>query len=93
MAVYLKGAVVNYYEEERVNINEWAERNAANNLKDLLIEQFTLDSTKDVWYDDYLNCHQGITESVEKYSNRFKKLHKKWIHLIEYQQLTLSTSF
>src|SRR6266540_949381 len=51
--------------------------NAANNLKDLLIERFASDSTKDVWYGDYLNCRQGITESVEEYGNRFKKLQKK----------------
>ncbi len=47
------------------------------NLKDLLITLFTLDSTKDVQYDDYLNCQQSIIESVDKYSNRFKKFHKK----------------
>src|SRR6266540_1601825 len=51
--------------------------NAANNLKDLLIERFASDSTKDVWYGDYLNCRQGITESVEEYGNCFKKLQKK----------------
>jgi len=73
----LRGATANYYEEERVNINGWAGGNAANNLKDLLIARFALDSAKNVWYDDYLNCRQGTTESVEEYSNHFKKLHKK----------------
>ena len=38
VAAYLKGAAANYYEEESANINGWAEGNAANNLKDLLIE-------------------------------------------------------
>ncbi len=51
--------------------------NATNNLRDLLIERFASDSTKDVWYGDYLNCRQGITETVEEYSNRFKKLQKR----------------
>ncbi len=32
---------------------------------------------KDVWYGDYLNCRQGITETVEEYGNRFKRLQKK----------------
>ena len=42
-----------------------------------MIARFASDSIKDVWYDDYLNCRQGITESVEEYGNRFKKLQKK----------------
>ena len=37
IAAYLKGAVADYYEEEHANINAWVDRNAANNLKDLLI--------------------------------------------------------
>src|SRR6266540_6673443 len=77
VAAYLRGAAADYYEEQRVNINGWTGGNAANNLKDLLIERFASDSTKDVWYGDYLNCRQGITETVEEYSNRFKKLQKK----------------
>ncbi len=77
VAAYLRGAAADYYEEQRININGWTGGNAANNLKDLLIERFASDSTKDVWYGDYLNCRQGITESVEEYSNRFKKLQKK----------------
>jgi len=77
VAAYLKGATADYYKEEKLNINGWAEENVANNLRDLLIERFTSESTKDVWYGDYLNCRQGITESVEEYGNRFKKLNKK----------------
>jgi len=77
VAAYLRGATTDYYEEEKTNINGWSEGNAANNLRDLLIAQFASDSTKDVWYGDYLNCRQGITESVEEYGNRFKKLQKK----------------
>ncbi len=77
MAAYLKEVAANYYEEECGNINGWVEGNAANNLKDLHIEWFISDSIKDVWYSDYLNCRQNTTESVEEYSNRFKKLHKK----------------
>ena len=77
VAAYLRGAVADYYKEERVNINGWVGENATNNLKDLLIARFASDSAKDVWYGDYLNCRQEITESVEEYSNRFKKLHKK----------------
>ncbi len=77
VAAYLKGAAVNYYEEESPNVTGQAGENAANNLKDLLIVRFASDSAKDVWYDDYLNCRQGITESVKEYSNRFKKLNKK----------------
>src|SRR6266542_3769326 len=77
VAAYLRGTAVDYYEEQRVNINGWIGGNATNNLKDLLIERFASDSTKDVWYGDYLNCRQGITESVEEYGNRFKKLQKK----------------
>ena len=37
IAAYLKGAVADYYEEKRVNVNGWAGENAANNLKDLFI--------------------------------------------------------
>jgi len=33
----LRGAAADYYEEKRVNINRWAEGNAVNNLKNLLI--------------------------------------------------------
>src|SRR6266498_4133244 len=44
VAAYLKGAAADYYEEEKLNINGWAEENAANNLRDLLIARFTLDS-------------------------------------------------
>src|SRR6266542_2560031 len=73
VAAYLRGAAVDYYEEQKLNVNSWAGGNATNNLKDLLIKQFASDSTKDVWYGDYLNCRQGITESVEEYGNRFKK--------------------
>ncbi len=77
IVVYLRGAAANYYEEEHVNINAWADGNAANNLKDLFIVRFALDSTKDIWYSDYLNCRQDIIESVEEYNNYFKKLQKK----------------
>ena len=77
VAAYLRGAVADYYEEEKLNINGWAGENAANNLRDLLIARFASDSIKDVWYGDYLNCRQEITESVEEYGNRFKKLQKK----------------
>src|SRR6266542_606739 len=77
VAASLRGAAADYYEEQRGNITGWTGGNAANNLKDVLIERFASDSTKDVWYGDYLNCRQGITESVEEYSNRFKKLQKK----------------
>ncbi len=77
VTAYLREATANYFEEEKVNINGWVGENAANNLKDLLIAQFTSDSTKDVWYSDYLNCWQEITESVEEYGNCFKKLQKK----------------
>ena len=48
IAAYLRGAAVDYYEEQRVNINDWTGGNAANNLRDLLIERFASDSTKDV---------------------------------------------
>ena len=77
VAAYLRGATADYYEEEKLNINGWAGGNAANNLKDLLIARFASDSIKNVWYDDYLNCWQQITESVKEYGNRFKKLQKK----------------
>ncbi len=56
VATYLRGVTTDYYEEECGNINAWADGNAANILKDLLIAQFTSDNTKNVWYDDYLNC-------------------------------------
>jgi len=75
VTAYLKEAAANYYKEE--SPNAWARGNAANNLKDLMIARFALDSIKDIWYDNYLNCWQGIMESVEEYSNRFKRLHKK----------------
>src|SRR6266540_2262721 len=61
VAAYLKGAAADYYEEEKLNINGWVGGNAANNLRDLLVARFASDSTKDVWYGDYLNCRQGIT--------------------------------
>ena len=77
VAAYLRGAVVDYYKEEKININGWARGNVTNNLRNLLIARFVSDSTKDVWYGDYLNCRQEITESVEEYGNRFKKLQKK----------------
>src|SRR6266498_1209965 len=77
IAAYLRGAAADYYEEEKTNINGWLGGNAANNLRDLLVDRFVSDSTKDVWYGDYLNCRQGITELVEEYGNRFKKLQKK----------------
>src|SRR6266542_1879085 len=77
VVAYLRGVAADYYEEEKLNINGWSGGNAANNLRDLLTDRFTSDSTKDVWYGDYLNCRQGITESVEEYGNHFKKLQKK----------------
>ena len=77
VAAYLRGAAADYYEEQKVNINSWTGENAANNLRDLLVDWFASDSMKDVWYGDYLNCRQGIMESVEEYGNRFKKLQKK----------------
>src|SRR6266540_4347089 len=77
IAAYLKEATADYYEEKSANITGWTGENAANNLKDLLIDRFTSDSAKDVWYGDYLNCRQSTTESIEEYSNCFKKLHKK----------------
>ena len=46
-------------------------------MRNLLVARFASDSTKDVWYGDYLNCRQGIIESVEEYGNCFKKLQKK----------------
>src|SRR6266540_6725744 len=46
VAAYLRGAAADYYEEQRININGWTGGNAANNLKDLLIERFASDSTK-----------------------------------------------
>ncbi len=77
VVAYLKGAAANYYEEKCANINVWTNGNASNNLKDLLMAQFTSNSTKNIWYSDYLNCQQGTMESVKEYSNRFKKLQKK----------------
>jgi len=41
IAAYLKRATANYYEKVRGNVNQWDRKNAANNLKDLLIIQFT----------------------------------------------------
>jgi len=77
IAAYLRGAVVDYYKEEKLNINGWTGGNAANNLRDLLVDRFASDIMKNVWYGDYLNCRQGIMESVKEYGNRFKKLQKK----------------
>ncbi len=37
IAAYLREVAADYYEEESVNITGWAGRNAANNLKDLLV--------------------------------------------------------
>ncbi len=37
VAAYLKEAAADYYEEENPNITGWVGRNAANNLKNLLI--------------------------------------------------------
>ncbi len=48
VATYLRGAVTDYYEEKRANVNGWAGENAANNLKDLFIAQFASDSAKNV---------------------------------------------
>src|SRR6266540_2492353 len=48
VAAYLRGAAADYYEEERGNITGWTGGNVTNNLKDLLIDRFASDSTKDV---------------------------------------------
>ena len=56
IAAYLRGATTDYYEEEKTNIIGWAGENTTNNMKDLLIGWFASDSTKDVWYGNYLNC-------------------------------------
>ncbi len=42
-----------------------------------MIEWFTSNSVKDIWYNDYLNCQQGLAESIKKYSNCFKHFYKK----------------
>ncbi len=57
VAAYLKGVAADYYEEEVGNITSWIGENAANNLKNFLVIWFALKSIKDIWYDDYLNCH------------------------------------
>src|SRR6266498_4378531 len=44
IAAYLRGAAADYYEEEKININGWSGENTANNLRDLLVARFTLDS-------------------------------------------------
>ena len=56
IAAYLKDTAADYFKEVRGNVQQWDGGNAANNLKDLLIAQFVSDSTKDIWYSDYLNC-------------------------------------
>ena len=38
IAAYLRGAAADYYEKQRVNVTGWTGGNAANNLRDLLIE-------------------------------------------------------
>jgi len=56
VTAYLKETIADYYEEKNANITGWVGENVANNLKDLLIARFALDSARDVWYGDYLNC-------------------------------------
>ncbi len=56
VAAYLRGIVVDYYKKVKGVIAQWAGKNAIANLKNLLIIWFALNSIKNVWYSDYLNC-------------------------------------
>ncbi len=49
----------------------------SSNLKEGFIKRFTLAATKDTWYANYLNCNQRLTETIERYTNQFKKLFKR----------------
>ncbi len=42
-----------------------------------IIKRFALVAIKDTWYANYLNCNQGSTETIEGYTNQFKKLFKR----------------
>jgi len=74
---YLKRAAIDFYEENRGIFTQWTGRIASFNFKERLIKKFTSTATKDTWYVDYLNCNQGLTETIEGYTNQFKKLFKQ----------------
>ncbi len=76
VGAHLKGATTDFYEKNRGTFTQWTGGVVSSNLKEGLIERFALAATKDTWYVDYLNCNQGLTETIERYTNRFKKLFK-----------------
>ena len=76
VGAHLKGAAADFYEENRGTFTQWTGGVASFNLKKGFIKRFASAATKDTWYADYLNCNQGLTETIEEYTNRFKKLFK-----------------
>ncbi len=77
VGAHLKGAAADFYKENRGTFLQWTGGVAGSNLKEGLIERFTSAATKDTWYADYLNCNQGLIETIEGYTNQFKKLFKR----------------
>jgi len=77
IGAHLKGVTADFYKENRGTFTQWIGGANDTNLKEGLIERFASAATKNTWYVDYLNCNQGLTETIEKYTNRFKKLFKR----------------
>jgi len=57
IGVHLKGAIVDFYEENRGIFTQWTGGANSTNFKEGLIERFALAITKDTWYVNYLNCN------------------------------------
>ena len=72
-----KRAAADFYEENRRTFLQQTGGVASFNLKEGLIERFASVVIKNTQYADYLNCNQGLTETIEGYTNQFKKLFKQ----------------
>ncbi|CAG8767577.1 17466_t:CDS:2, partial [Rhizophagus irregularis] len=76
-AGFLKEAARDWYEEDRGNINQWHIDNNADNFDTRLINYFATAARRNQWTRELQNIKQGDNESVENYSQRFKKLLNK----------------
>ncbi|EXX53163.1 hypothetical protein RirG_246480 [Rhizophagus irregularis DAOM 197198w] len=76
-AGFLKEAAQDWYEEDRGNINQWHIDNNADNFDTRLINYFATAARRNQWTRELQNIKQRDNESVENYSQRFKKLLNK----------------
>ncbi|GBC37406.2 hypothetical protein GLOIN_2v1777707 [Rhizophagus irregularis DAOM 181602=DAOM 197198] len=72
-AGFLKEAAQDWYEEDRGNINQWHIDNNADNFDTRLINYFATAARRNQWTRELQNIKQRDNESVENYSQRFKK--------------------